>query len=131
MFDMAAAADKAEEVLVEGASPESYLERFAWDEAKYPPHRPLKETVAAISETVSLLAPIEVAMRSNANRDNAYRLGRLLTNLGRSRTALGQFPDAETNLVEAHAAHAERFTVEVRGKDVEATRVEMPFYKRA
>lgn len=55
MFDMAAAADKAEEVLVEGASPESYLERFAWDEAKYPPHRPLKETVAAISETVSLL----------------------------------------------------------------------------
>lgn len=55
MFDMAAAADEVEEVLVEGVSPESYLERFAWDEAKYPPRRPLKETVASITETVSLL----------------------------------------------------------------------------
>ena len=55
MFDMAAAADEAEEVLVEGVPPESYLERFAWDEAKYPPRRPLKETVAAITETVSML----------------------------------------------------------------------------
>lgn len=55
MFDMAAAADEVEEVLVEGVSPESYLERFAWDEAKYPPRRPLKETVAAITETVSQL----------------------------------------------------------------------------
>lgn len=55
MFDMAAAADEVEEVLVEGVSPESYLERFAWDEAKYPPRRPLKETVAAITETVSML----------------------------------------------------------------------------
>ena len=55
MFDMAAAADEVEEVLVEGISPESYLEHFAWDEAKYPPRRPLKETVAAITETVSML----------------------------------------------------------------------------
>ena len=34
-------------------------------------------------------------------------------------------------LVEAHAAGAEHFTVEVRGKDHDATRMEMPFYKRA
>ncbi len=55
MFDMASAAEEAEEVLVEGTSPESYLERFAWDDAKYPPRRPLKETVGAITEVVTQL----------------------------------------------------------------------------
>jgi len=31
---------------------ESYLTRFAWDEAKYPHRKPLKETVDKITETV-------------------------------------------------------------------------------
>ena len=40
---------------VEGVPPDTYLERFAWNEAKYPPRRPLKETVAAITETAQKL----------------------------------------------------------------------------
>ena len=47
--------DEMGEVLVEGSTPEAYLERFAWDEAKYPPRRPLKETVEAITETIQQL----------------------------------------------------------------------------
>ena len=40
---------------MEGVPPDTYLERFAWNEAKYPPRRPLKETVAAITETAQKL----------------------------------------------------------------------------
>ena len=40
---------------VEGVPPDTYLERFAWNEAKYPPRRPLKETVAAITENAQKL----------------------------------------------------------------------------
>ncbi len=40
---------------VEGVPPDTYLERFAWNEAEYPPRRPLKETVAAITETAQKL----------------------------------------------------------------------------
>ena len=47
---------------------------------------------------------------------------------GTSSPTLG-YPIAAA-LVEAHAAHADHFAVEVRGKDHEATRVEMPFYRR-
>ncbi len=47
---------------------------------------------------------------------------------GTSSPTLG-YPIAAA-LVEAHAAHAGHFAVEVRGRDHEATRVEMPFYKR-
>ena len=43
------------QVTVEGVPPDTYLERFAWNEAKYPPRRPLKETVAAITETAQKL----------------------------------------------------------------------------
>lgn len=49
------ATDESEEVRVEGMPPETYLERFAWDEAKYPPRRPLNETVSAITEIVQQL----------------------------------------------------------------------------
>ncbi len=44
-----------QQVTVEGVPPDTYLERFAWNEAKYPPRRPLKETVAAITETAQKL----------------------------------------------------------------------------
>ena len=43
------------QVTVEGVPPDTYLERFAWNEAKYPPRRPLKETVAAITELAQKL----------------------------------------------------------------------------
>ena len=40
---------------MEGVPPDTYLERFAWNEAKYPPRRALKDTVAAITETAQKL----------------------------------------------------------------------------
>lgn len=55
MFELAVATDESEEVRVEGMPPETYLERFAWDEAKYPPRRPLGETVGAITDIVQQL----------------------------------------------------------------------------
>lgn len=62
LFDLAKAAASSsgleperEEVLVEGQTPESYVEHFVWDEAKYPSRRPLRETVDAITETVQKL----------------------------------------------------------------------------
>ncbi len=44
-----------QEVLVEGMPPDNYLERFSWDEAKYPPRRPLQETISTLTETVQRL----------------------------------------------------------------------------
>lgn len=55
MFELAVATDDSEEVRVEGMPPETYLERFSWDEAKYPPRRPLNETVSAITDIVQQL----------------------------------------------------------------------------
>ena len=47
--------DTPAEPQVEGISPSDYIEKFSWDEAKYPPRRPLGETVNMISETVQKL----------------------------------------------------------------------------
>eukprot|EP00891_Asterochloris_glomerata_P009355 jgi/Astpho2/9355/Aster-07293 len=47
--------DTPAEPQVEGISPSDYIEKFSWDEAKYPPRRPLGETVSMISETVQKL----------------------------------------------------------------------------
>ncbi|KAK9839479.1 hypothetical protein WJX81_004823 [Elliptochloris bilobata] len=56
LFEMGAVnGSDSQEVTVEGVPPDTYLERFAWNEAKYPPRRPLKETVAAITETAQKL----------------------------------------------------------------------------
>jgi V-type H+-transporting ATPase subunit C len=38
---------------IEGQTPEAYLQRFRWDEAKYPTRRPLRETVERVAESVS------------------------------------------------------------------------------
>lgn len=46
--------DRAD-VWVEGQTPEGYLQRFAWNEAKYPSRRPLKDIVASIMDTVQKL----------------------------------------------------------------------------
>lgn len=46
--------DRAD-VWVEGQTPEGYLQRFAWHEAKYPSRRPLKDIVASIMDTVQKL----------------------------------------------------------------------------
>lgn len=43
------------EAWVEGLTPESYLQRFAWSEAKYPSRRPPRDTVQAIMDTVQKL----------------------------------------------------------------------------
>ena len=40
---------------MDGLPPASYLERWAWDEGKYPPRRPLGETVAAITDAIAKL----------------------------------------------------------------------------
>ena len=44
-----------EEVTVEGTAPDDYVKTFKWDQAKYPPRRPLQETVQTITETVQKL----------------------------------------------------------------------------
>jgi serine/threonine protein kinase/tetratricopeptide (TPR) repeat protein len=54
------------------------------------------------AEAAALLAPIEPATRKAFTGGNAYRLARLLVNLGKARTGLGQFAAAETGLLEAH-----------------------------
>ena len=59
LFEMQAASssdsDASGEVLVENMPPDAYIEKFKWNEAKYPPRRPLSETVNTITETVSKL----------------------------------------------------------------------------
>ncbi len=47
--------DERSEVWVEGVTPEGYLQRFAWNEAKYPSRRPPRDTVQAIMDTVQRL----------------------------------------------------------------------------
>jgi len=47
--------DERSDVWVEGLTPESYLQRFTWNEAKYPSRRPPKDTVQAIMDTVQKL----------------------------------------------------------------------------
>ena len=55
---------------VDGAAPESYLERFSWDAAKHPPRRPLGETAAAIAETA---AKLEGDLKARAGEVAALR----------------------------------------------------------
>ena len=57
LFDMQASGStgEREDVSVEGLAPAAYLEHFAWNEAKYPPRRALKETVDTITETIQKL----------------------------------------------------------------------------
>ena len=57
LFDMQSTGSSSdrEEVTVEGSAPDDFLETFTWNEAKYPPRRPLQETVNTITETVSKL----------------------------------------------------------------------------
>ncbi len=43
------------QVSVAGQRPDQYLESFSWDAAKFPPRRPLNETVSAITENVQKL----------------------------------------------------------------------------
>jgi V-type H+-transporting ATPase subunit C len=49
------AEEEREEAWVEGVSPETYIQRFTWNEAKYPSRRPPKETIQSIMETVQKL----------------------------------------------------------------------------
>ncbi|CAD7695825.1 unnamed protein product [Ostreobium quekettii] len=53
--DMAQADGEKVNLTVEGSSLEGYLFSFAWDEAKYPSNRPLKDTVEKIQDTVGKL----------------------------------------------------------------------------
>lgn len=57
LFDMqtTGGSEDREEVLVEGNQPDNYIERFSWDEAKYPARQPLNETVKTMSETIGKL----------------------------------------------------------------------------
>lgn len=63
MFDLAVGGDDGEEARVEGMPAETYMERFSWDEAKYPPRRPLKDTVAAVTDIV---AELEDSLKASA-----------------------------------------------------------------
>jgi V-type H+-transporting ATPase subunit C len=49
----AAAAGPPPPLLVDGQTAAAYLQRFRWDEAKYPTRRPLRETVERVAESVS------------------------------------------------------------------------------
>ena len=57
LFDMQTSGTSSdrEDVTVEGVPPDDFLEGFTWNAAKYPPRRPLQETVNNITETVSKL----------------------------------------------------------------------------
>ncbi|CAL5223599.1 g6138 [Coccomyxa viridis] len=57
LFEMASPGrdDDFQEVSVAGQRPDQYLESFSWDAAKFPPRRPLNETVSAITENVQKL----------------------------------------------------------------------------
>lgn len=58
LYDMTTSGNyssEREDISVEGLAPAEYLERFAWNEAKYPPRRSLKETVDNIMETIQKL----------------------------------------------------------------------------
>lgn len=62
--------DPRSSATVEGAPPESYLERFSWDAAKHPPRRPLGETAAAIAESA---AKMEGDLKARAGEVAALR----------------------------------------------------------
>lgn len=53
--DDAGSTTTADAALVDGLPPSSYLETWSWDEGKYPPRRPLGDTVASITEAISKL----------------------------------------------------------------------------
>jgi tetratricopeptide (TPR) repeat protein/tRNA A-37 threonylcarbamoyl transferase component Bud32 len=52
-------------------------------------------------DCAALLAPAEAAMRKEFTGEYAHRLAKYLVSLGMARTALGQYADAEANLIEA------------------------------
>jgi V-type H+-transporting ATPase subunit C len=56
LYELALAGEGAAPALrVEGLAPEAFLQRFAWDEAKYPSRRPPADTLRAVGETVARL----------------------------------------------------------------------------
>ena len=55
LFDLQSSGGTESEVTVEGTAPDDYVKGFQWDQAKYPPRRPLQETVKTITETVQKL----------------------------------------------------------------------------
>lgn len=84
LFDMQAAgssSDGREDISVEGLAPAAYLERFTWNEAKYPPRRPLKETVDTITETIQKL---EDDLKVFAMHNILHQLAMRLINQGKS-----------------------------------------------
>jgi tetratricopeptide (TPR) repeat protein len=55
------------------------------------------------ADAVELLSAVETASRAAFTGGYAYRTAKLLTELGKSRAALADFPGAQANLTEAHA----------------------------
>ena len=55
LFDLQSSGPSDSEVTVDGTAPDDYVKTFKWDQAKYPPRRPLQETVQTITETVQKL----------------------------------------------------------------------------
>jgi V-type H+-transporting ATPase subunit C len=56
LYELALAGEGAAPALrVEGLAPEAFLQRFAWDEAKYPSRRPPADTLRAVGETIARL----------------------------------------------------------------------------
>ena len=53
-------------------------------------------------EAAAVLAPADAAMRKEFIGANTYQLAQYLRSLGRARLALGQYAEAEANLLEAH-----------------------------
>lgn len=80
LYDLASAAPSGVEpvpALVEGLTPEAFLLSFSWEEAKYPARRPLKETLASISETAAKLDD-DLKLRSSEYAQRRAQLQALL-----------------------------------------------------
>lgn len=93
--------DRAD-VWVEGQTPEGYLQRFAWNEAKYPSRRSLKDIVASIMDTVQKLdddLKMKVTefsqLRSTLQAANRKQQGSLAVRDLSSLLAPGQVVDTE------------------------------------
>lgn len=80
LYDMTAGPSSSsaerEDISVEGLAPATYLERFAWNEAKYPPRRSLKETVDTITETIQKLED-DLKVRGSEYNSQRSQLGQV------------------------------------------------------
>ncbi|PNH05357.1 V-type proton ATPase subunit C [Tetrabaena socialis] len=77
---------------VEGATTEAYVQRFKWDEAKFPARRPLKETVEKMTELVGRVED-DLKIKSSEYNNLKSQLGQI------TRKAQGSLAVRDVSLV--------------------------------